>query len=161
MRFALNFTPQEFQAKTFTPPISPNFNSFSKKKHKKWVKMEKFTPLEKNFYTVAGSDGNDKSHLCVWTLPPCGHPHQVRGRKLGARYGKVARLSNRNTCQKVLWINPATNISFPLITPETVGFKPMTPGTRIKRSNHSAVRLGKSTQPDTDFGSKFCSRFVY
>ena len=82
--------------------------------------MEKFTPLEKNFYTVAGSDGNDKSHLCVWTLPPCGHPHQVRGRKLGARYGKVARLSNRNTCQKVLWINPATNIWSVLYAPKAL-----------------------------------------
>ena len=33
--------------KNFTPSISPNFNSFSEKKHKKWVKMEKFTPLAK------------------------------------------------------------------------------------------------------------------
>ena len=41
------FTPLDFQAKNFTPPIPPNFNSFSKKKHKKWVKMEKFTPLAK------------------------------------------------------------------------------------------------------------------
>ena len=33
--------------KNFTPSISPNFNSFTKKKHKKWVKMEKFTPMAK------------------------------------------------------------------------------------------------------------------
>ena len=38
---------KDFQAKNFTPSISPNFNSFSKKKHKKWVKMEKFAPLAK------------------------------------------------------------------------------------------------------------------
>jgi len=35
MEFVQNFTPPDFQAKNFTPPISPNFNSFSKKKHKK------------------------------------------------------------------------------------------------------------------------------
>ena len=41
------FTPPDFQAKHFMPLISQNFNSFSRKKHKKWVKMEKFTPLAK------------------------------------------------------------------------------------------------------------------
>ena len=35
MDFVQNFTPPNFQAKNFTPSISPNFNSFSKKKHKK------------------------------------------------------------------------------------------------------------------------------
>ena len=35
MEFVQNFTPLDFQAKNFTPSISPNFNSFSKKKHKK------------------------------------------------------------------------------------------------------------------------------
>ena len=34
MEFVQNFTPPDFQTKNFTPPISPNFNSFSKKKHK-------------------------------------------------------------------------------------------------------------------------------
>ena len=47
MEFVKNFTPPDFQAENFTPSISPNFNSFSKKKHKKLVKMEKFTPLAK------------------------------------------------------------------------------------------------------------------
>ena len=47
MEFVQNFTPLDFQVKNFTSSISPNFNSFSKKKHKKWVKMEKFTPLAK------------------------------------------------------------------------------------------------------------------
>ena len=49
MKFVQNFTPPDFQVKNFTPSISPNFNSFSKKKHKKLVKMEKFTPLATNF----------------------------------------------------------------------------------------------------------------
>ena len=32
MEFVQNFTPPDFQAKKFTPSISPNFNSFSMKK---------------------------------------------------------------------------------------------------------------------------------
>ena len=59
MEFVKNFTPPDFQAKDFTPSISPNFNS--KKKHKKCLKMEKFTPLAKILH---GSDGSDKFHLC-------------------------------------------------------------------------------------------------
>ena len=35
MEFVKKFTLPDFQAKNFTPSISPNFNSFSKKKHKK------------------------------------------------------------------------------------------------------------------------------
>ena len=49
MRFALNFTPQEFQAKTFTPPISPNFNSFSEKKHRKMSENGEIYTASKNF----------------------------------------------------------------------------------------------------------------
>ena len=49
MEFVKKFTPTDFQAKNFTPSISPNFNSFSKKEHKKLVKMEKFTRLATNF----------------------------------------------------------------------------------------------------------------
>ena len=35
MEFVQNFTPPDFQAENFTPSTSPNFSSFSKKKHKK------------------------------------------------------------------------------------------------------------------------------
>ena len=35
MEFVKNFAPPDFQAKNFTLSISPNFKSFSKKKHKK------------------------------------------------------------------------------------------------------------------------------
>ena len=56
MEFVKKFTPSDFQAKNFTPLISPNFNSFSDKNTKKWVKMEKFT--------AAGTDGIDKFQLC-------------------------------------------------------------------------------------------------
>ena len=45
IEFVKKFTPPDFQAKNFTPSISHNFNSFSKKKHKKWVKQENFTLL--------------------------------------------------------------------------------------------------------------------
>ena len=47
MRFVQNFTLPNFQAKNFALSISHNFNSFSDKNTKKWVKMEKFTPLTK------------------------------------------------------------------------------------------------------------------
>ena len=57
MEFVQNFTPPDFQVKNFTPSISPNFNSFSKKKHKKLVKMEKFTPLATNFTLPLGLTG--------------------------------------------------------------------------------------------------------
>ena len=50
MEFVQKFTPLDFQVKNFTPSILPNFNSFSKKKNKKWVKMEKFTLIAKNLY---------------------------------------------------------------------------------------------------------------
>ena len=32
MEFVQKFTPPDFQVKNFTPPILPNFNSFSKEK---------------------------------------------------------------------------------------------------------------------------------
>ena len=52
VNFTLNtwdFTPPAFQAIDFTPLISLNFNSFSDKNTKKWVFLEKFTPLAKKF----------------------------------------------------------------------------------------------------------------
>ena len=49
MEFVQKFTLMDFQVKNFTPSILPYFNSFSKKNHKKLVKMEKFKPLATNF----------------------------------------------------------------------------------------------------------------
>ena len=63
MRFVQNFTPPDFQAKTFTPSISTNFNSFSKKKHKKMSENGEIYTAGNKIYTVAGSDGMDKFHL--------------------------------------------------------------------------------------------------
>ena len=61
MESVQNFTPPDFQAKNFTPSISPNFNSFSKKKNEwKWRNLHRW----EKFYTAAGSDGMDKFHLC-------------------------------------------------------------------------------------------------
>ena len=48
MKSGPNFTPPEFQAKIFTPSISSNFNSFSKKKHKKSENGDIYT-AGKNF----------------------------------------------------------------------------------------------------------------
>ena len=55
MEFVKKFTPPDFQAKNFTPSISPNFNSVSGEKHKKLVKMEKCTPLADSTSAYAGS----------------------------------------------------------------------------------------------------------
>ena len=62
MKFVKNFTPPDFQAKNFTPSISPNFNSFSDKNTKKWVKMEKFTPLAKILHC--------RRQWREWQIPP-------------------------------------------------------------------------------------------
>ena len=71
MEFVQKFTPPDFQAKNFTPSISPNFNSFSGKKHKKWVNMEKFTPLAK--ILPSRRDWRDGQ------IPPLGH-QQLSGK---------------------------------------------------------------------------------
>ena len=57
MEFVQNFTPPDF-----TPSVLPNLNSFSKKKHKKWMKMEKFTPLAKILHC--------RRHWRHWQIPP-------------------------------------------------------------------------------------------
>ena len=49
MEFVQNFTPLDFQAKNFTPSISPNFNSFSNKKHKKMSENGEIYTAGKNF----------------------------------------------------------------------------------------------------------------
>merc|ERR1712004_189191 len=49
MEFVQNLTPPDFQAKNFTLSISPNFNSFSKKKHKKISENGKIYTAGKNF----------------------------------------------------------------------------------------------------------------
>ena len=49
MEFVKNFTPSEFQAKNFTPSISPKFNSLSKKKHKKMSENGEIYTAGKNF----------------------------------------------------------------------------------------------------------------
>ena len=56
INFVQNFTLQDFQAKTLTPPSSPNFNTFSDGNTIKLHRWQKF-------YTAAGSDRRDKSHL--------------------------------------------------------------------------------------------------
>ena len=49
MEFLQKFTPLDFRAKNFTPSISPNFNSFSKKKHKKMSENGEIYTAGKNF----------------------------------------------------------------------------------------------------------------
>ena len=57
MEFVKTFTLPDFQAKDFTLSISPNFNSFSKKKTQKMCENGEI-------YTAASTDGTDKFHLC-------------------------------------------------------------------------------------------------
>ena len=49
MEFVQNFTPPDFQAKNFTPSISPNFNSFSIKKTQKMSENGEIYTAGKNF----------------------------------------------------------------------------------------------------------------
>ena len=64
MEFVQKFTQPDFQAKKFTPSISPNFNSFSGKKTQKMSENGEIYSVGKIFYTAAGTDGMDKFHLC-------------------------------------------------------------------------------------------------
>ena len=67
MKFVQNFTPPDFQVKNFTPPISPNFNSFSEKKTQKMSENGEIYTAGNKFYTAAGTDGMDKFHLWEYT----------------------------------------------------------------------------------------------
>ena len=49
MEFVKKLTPPDFQAKSFTPSISPNFNSFSKKKTQKMSENGEIYTGGKNF----------------------------------------------------------------------------------------------------------------
>ena len=49
MEFVKFFTPSDFQAKNFTPSISPNFNSFSGKKTQKMSENGEIYTASKNF----------------------------------------------------------------------------------------------------------------
>ena len=63
MRFVQSFTPPDFQAKTFTPSIPPNFKGVINKKNNefKWRNLHSW----QEFYTAADSGGRDKSQLCL------------------------------------------------------------------------------------------------
>ena len=69
MEFVQNFTLPDFQVGIFTLPISPNFNSFSKKKtqkiNDKLEKLEKFTPLATNFTLLPALTGWTNSTSAV------------------------------------------------------------------------------------------------
>ena len=65
MKYVKKVTPPDFQAKNFTPSISPNFNSFSEKKTQKMSENWEFYTAGQKIYTAAGSDGSNKSHLCL------------------------------------------------------------------------------------------------
>ena len=63
MEFVKNFTPSDFQAKNFTPSISPNFNSFSKKKTQKMSENGEIYTAGKNFTLMALTNSNSARNL--------------------------------------------------------------------------------------------------
>ena len=70
MEFVKKITPPDFQAKNFTPSISPNFNSFSKKNTKnegKWKNLH----LWQKFYTPPreGQISSQRWNLSVPSVP--------------------------------------------------------------------------------------------
>ena len=69
MEFVKNFTPPNFQAKNFTPSISPYFKSFSKKKHKQMSENGEIYIAGKNFTLPPALTAltNSTSVLGVWT----------------------------------------------------------------------------------------------
>ena len=65
MEFVQNFTPPDFQAKNFTPSLSPNFNSFRYKNTKnewKWWNLH----LWQEIYIHTGSDGTNLTSV-LWS----------------------------------------------------------------------------------------------
>ena len=57
MEFVINFTPPGFQAKNFTPLISPNFNSLSDKNTKKMSENGEIYTAGKNFTLLPALTG--------------------------------------------------------------------------------------------------------
>ena len=66
MRFVQNFTLPDFQAKTFTLSISPNFNSFSKKKHKKMGENGEIYTTSKTFTLPPALTALTNSNSACW-----------------------------------------------------------------------------------------------
>ena len=62
MIFVKKFTPPDFQAKNFTPSISPNFNSFSDKNTKKMSENGEIYTAGKNFHY--------RRQWRHWQIPP-------------------------------------------------------------------------------------------
>ena len=95
----LDLIPPDFQVKTFTLSISPNFNSFSDKNTKKWVKMEKYTPLAKILHC--------RRQWRHWQISPLfvGSTHANSGEVLWGRPRLPSRQDNLHCrfCGKVLF----------------------------------------------------------
>ena len=80
MRFVQNFTPPDFQAKNFTLSISPNFNSFSDKTHKKMSENGEIYPAGKKFTLPPALTAWTNSSSATWwwgclTLSSDHHDH--------------------------------------------------------------------------------------
>ena len=70
MEFVQNFTPPDFQAKNFTLSISPNFNSFSKKKTQKMSEIGEIYAAGKNFTLLPALTAWTNSTIAWWSELP-------------------------------------------------------------------------------------------
>ena len=68
MAFVKNFTPPEFQAKTFAPSISANFNSFGDKNTKKMSENGEIYTAGKNFTLPPAVTGRQHRRLNISSL---------------------------------------------------------------------------------------------
>ena len=68
MEFVQKFTPLDFQAKNFTPSISPYFNSFSGKKTQKMSENGEIYTAGKNFTLPPALTGWTNSTSVVGSL---------------------------------------------------------------------------------------------
>ena len=85
MKFVQNFTLPDFQAKNFTPSISPNFNSFSKKKTQKMSENGEIYTDGKNFtlptaltgWTNSTSEGRSSKKNTLYQMLKLGEENIV------------------------------------------------------------------------------------
>ena len=80
MEFVQKFTPPDFQAKNFTPSISPNFNSFSGKKTQKMSENGEIYTTGKNFtLPPALTAWTNSTSVYVWFIDSI--PKEKKGKE--------------------------------------------------------------------------------
>ena len=96
MEFVQNFTPPDFQAKNFTLSISPNFNSFREKTHKKMSENGEIYTTGKKFTLPPAVTALTNSTSDYSTSPPLHSPLQKEFLRFGTDTSNI--IYNNNTC---------------------------------------------------------------